>query len=290
MVRLPEAQRSSEYDIEQLKVRSPIGGFVPLNYVADIERGQAPTTINREEGRRIVNVSAELAPGVVSSQETINALRSKSFPELRSKYPGLGIELVGEQREQQESLSSLGSNYVFALFGIYALLAIPFKSYTQPLVIMSAIPFGFIGAILGHMIMGFELSIISMLGIVALTGVVVNDSLVLIDAANRARAEGKSAWDAIVLGGTRRLRPILLTSMTTFLGLAPMIIETSMQARFLIPMAISLGFGVLFATFIILLLVPALYLVIEDVDVALARLRRSVSTPSVPETPGPSAK
>ena len=140
------------------------------------------------------------------------------------------------------------------------------------------------------MIMGFELSIISMLGIVALTGVVVNDSLVLIDAANRARGEGKSAWDAIVLGGTRRLRPILLTSMTTFLGLAPMIIETSMQARFLIPMAISLGFGVLFATFIILLLVPALYLVIEDVDTALARLRRSLSMRSAPEPLASSAK
>ena len=290
MVRLPQEQRSSEYDLEQLKVRSPAGGFVPLSYVADLERGQAPTTINREEGRRIVNVSAELAPGVVSSQETINGLRAEVFPELRQKYPGLGLELVGEQREQQESLSSLGSNYVFALFGIYALLAIPFKSYTQPLVIMSAIPFGFIGAIAGHMIMGFELSIISMLGIVALTGVVVNDSLVLIDAANRARGEGKSAWDAIVLGGTRRLRPILLTSMTTFLGLAPMIIETSMQARFLIPMAISLGFGVLFATFIILLLVPALYLVIEDVDTALTRLRRSLSMRSAPEPLASSAK
>ncbi|MDG1484650.1 MAG: efflux RND transporter permease subunit [Myxococcota bacterium] len=273
MVRLPHEQRRSEYDIEQLKVRTPAGGFVPLDYVADLSRGQAPTTINREEGRRIVNISAELAPGVVSSQKTVTGLREGIFPALLKKYPGLGVELVGEQREQQESLSSLGSNYFFALFAIYALLAIPFKSYTQPLVIMSAIPFGFIGAIAGHLIMGFELSIISMMGIVALTGVVVNDSLVLIDAANRARAEGQSAWDAIIHGGTRRLRPILLTSMTTFLGLAPMILETSVQARFLIPMAISLGFGVLFATVIILLLVPALYLVLEDATLLVARLR-----------------
>ncbi|MFT5684598.1 MAG: multidrug efflux pump subunit AcrB, partial [Myxococcota bacterium] len=273
MVRLPREQRRSEYDIEQLKVRTPAGGFVPLAYVADLDRGQAPTTINREEGRRIVNISAELASGVVSSQETVTGLRTEVFPALLEKYPGLGVELVGEQREQQESLSSLGTNYFFALFAIYALLAIPFKSYTQPLVIMSAIPFGFIGAIAGHLIMGFELSIISMMGIVALTGVVVNDSLVLMDAANRARAEGQSAWDAIIYGGTRRLRPIFLTSMTTFLGLAPMIMETSVQARFLIPMAISLGFGVLFSTGIILLLVPALYLVLEDAKVLFARLR-----------------
>ncbi len=273
MVRLPGEQRRSEYDIEQLKVRTPMGGFVPLDYVADLTRGKAPTTINREEGRRIVNVSAELAPGVVSSQETLAGLRTAVFPRLLEKYPGLGIDLVGEQREQQESLSSLGQNYFFALFAIYALLAIPFKSYSQPLIIMSAIPFGFIGAIAGHMIMGFELSIISMMGIVALTGVVVNDSLVLMDAANRARAEGQSAWDAIIYGGTRRLRPIILTSMTTFLGLAPMIVETSVQARFLIPMAISLGFGVLFSTGIILLLVPALYMVLEDLKQLVARIR-----------------
>ena len=220
---------------------------------------------------------------MVSSQETLNGLRAESFGMLEEKYPGLGIELVGEQREQQESLSRLGQNYFFALFAIYALLAVPFKSYTQPLVIMSAIPFGFIGAIAGHLIMQFELSIISMLGIVALTGVVVNDSLVLIDSANRARTRGMSAWDAIIHGSTRRLRPIILTSMTTFLGLLPMLTESSVQARFLIPMAISLGFGVLFATVIILLLVPALYLVLEDMHGLAATVQGMLSKGGVAE-------
>lgn len=264
MVRLPREQRSSEYDLEQLRVRTPGGGFVPLSYVADFSRNQAPTSINREEGRRTINVSAELAAGVVSPSETIASLEEKVFPSLREKYPGLSIDLVGAQREQSETFSSLGSNYLLALFAIFALLAIPLKSYSQPLIIMSAIPFGFIGAVGGHFLMGFELSIISMMGIVALTGVVVNDSLVLIDAANKARDEGMTPYESIIYAGTRRLRPIILTSMTTFLGLAPMIAETSVQARFLIPMAISLGFGVLFATFIILLIVPALYMILED--------------------------
>ena len=265
MVRLPREQRSSEYDFEQLRVRTPGGGFVPLSYVAEFERNQAPTSINREEGRRTINVSAELGSGVVSPAETISSLEETVFPDLREKYPSLSIDLVGAQREQGETFSSLGSNYLLALFAIYALLAIPLKSYTQPLIIMSAIPFGFIGAVGGHAVMGFELSIISMMGIVALTGVVVNDSLVLIDASNKARAEGMSAYDAIVYAGSRRLRPIILTSLTTFLGLAPMIAETSFQARFLIPMAISLGFGVLFATIIILVIVPSLYMIQEDI-------------------------
>ncbi|MEL6346301.1 MAG: efflux RND transporter permease subunit [Myxococcota bacterium] len=265
MVRLPPEQRSSEYDIEQLRIRTPGGGFVPLDYVAETERGQAPTQIKREEGRRVVNVSAELAPGVVSPSETIKGLEETVFPALREKYPRLTVELVGSQREQGETFASLAQNTLFAMFAIFALLAVPFRSYTQPLIIMSAIPFGIVGAIGGHMLMGFELSIISIMGIVALTGVVVNDSLVLIDAANNARARGMSAYKAIMYAGSRRLRPILLTSLTTFLGLAPMIAETSVQARFLIPMAISLGFGVLFATIVILLLVPALYMILEDV-------------------------
>ena len=188
------------------------------------------------------------------------------IPELIAKYPGLEVGYSGEQREQAESFASLGKNYLIALIAIYALLAIPFRSYMQPLIIMSAIPFGIVGAIVGHLIMGFNLNIISMFGIVALSGVVVNDSLVLIDAANRYRNDGCSSLESIVLAGKRRLRPIMLTSLTTFFGLAPMIFETSMQARFLIPMAISLGFGVLFATFIVLLLVPAVYLIVDDLQ------------------------
>jgi multidrug efflux pump subunit AcrB len=232
--------------------------------VADVTEGKAPTSITREDGRRVVGVSAELAAGVRSSRDVLAAI-TPELERIRKQYPGVEAEFAGEQREQGEVFSSLGPNYLLALFLIYALLAIPFKSYTQPLLVMAAIPFGFVGAVLGHLLMGYELSIISMFGVVALTGVVVNDSLVLIDATNKKRAEGAGPLESIIYGATRRFRPILLTSLTTFFGLAPMILETDTQARFLVPMAISLGFGVLFATIIILLLVPALYMLLEDV-------------------------
>ena len=264
MVRLPKAQRTSEYDLEDLRIRTPDGGLVPLSYVAKFERNRAATTIKREDGKRVIDISARLAPGVRSPQPVLDALNREIFPQLRDKYPRLGVSLVGEQRSQGEAFASLGQNFIFALFVIYALLAIPFRSYSQPLIIMSAIPFGVVGAVMGHLVMGYGLSLISMFGIIALSGVVVNDSLVLIDSANRARSQGLSPWDAIIFGGMRRLRPILLTSLTTFFGLMPMIFEKSMQARFLIPMAISLGFGVLFATLIALLLVPAFYLILEE--------------------------
>ncbi len=264
MVRLPRHQRQSEHDLEALRIRTPQGGFVPLGSVAELNRNRAPTSILREDGRRIVNVSAELTAQVKSSRAVREDLTENVLPDLVKKYAGLDARFVGQQRSQQEAFGSLGKNYLVALFVIYGLLAIPFRSYAQPLIIMSAIPFGFVGAVLGHLLLGYSLSLISMFGIIALSGVVVNDSLVLIDAVNKKRAEGVSAFEAATYGGMRRLRPILLTSLTTFFGLAPMILESSVQARFLIPMAISLGFGVLFATFVILLLVPSLYLVMED--------------------------
>lgn len=266
MVRLPREQRGSEYDLEQLHVRTPVGQSVPLGQVADLERGRAPTDIGRVDGRRVVNVTADLAPGVKSSGDVLASLKDEVFPKLREKYPGLEVQLVGEQQEQAEVFTALGLNYLLALFVMFTLLAVPFKSYIQPAVVMAAIPMGMVGAVFGHLVMGYEMSIISMFGVVALSGVVVNDSLVLIDATNGYRRDGMTAHDAIIQGGTRRLRPILLTSLTTFFGLAPMILETSMQARFLIPMAISLGFGVLFATVIILVLVPALYMIVEDIS------------------------
>ncbi len=264
MVRLPKSERTVENDVSSIRVRTPQGGFVPLEQVAKRSRGQAPTSITREDGVRSINVRADLAPGVASSREVLTDIENTLFPALKEKYPELELRFAGEQRDQQETMASLGQNYLLALLAIYGLLAIPFKSYIQPFIIMSAIPFGFVGAVAGHMIMGFSLSVISMFGIVALTGVVVNDSLVLIDAANNYRANGESPIQAVMNGAKRRFRPILLTSLTTFLGLAPMILEKSLQARFLIPMAISLGFGVLFATGIILLIVPSLYMIVED--------------------------
>ena len=264
MVRLNKSQRVSEKHIEQLEIRTPSGAYVPLATVATFERTQAPTSITRKSGRRVVDVTAELAPGVATTRPVLEHLEAKVLPEIRARYSGLDTRFAGEQESQNESLESLGRNFLFALLVMYALLAVPFKSYVQPLIIMSVIPFGFVGAVGGHLLMGYGLSIISVMGIIALAGVVVNDSLVLIDAANRFRQQGMTPFDAIVAGATRRFRPILLTSLTTFFGLLPMIFEPSTQARFLIPMAISLGFGVLFTTFVVLLLVPALYLMIED--------------------------
>ncbi|MCP4805316.1 MAG: efflux RND transporter permease subunit [Proteobacteria bacterium] len=266
MVRLPEGERDSIEDLEQFRVRTPGRGLVPLGAVAEFEESKAPTSINREDGRRKVNVKAELAPGVRSNQAVVASLESDVFTQLKEQYPGLELSFAGTQRSQEEVGASLGPNYQLALLAIFALLAIPFRSYKQPLLIMAVIPFGFVGAVLGHLVMGFELSIISMFGIIALTGVVVNDSLVLIDAANQKTAQGASPLESIVYGATRRFRPILLTSLTTFFGLAPMILETDFQARFLIPMAISLGFGVLYATLMVLLIIPALFMLMDDAD------------------------
>ncbi len=265
MVRLPQDERASEHDIEQLMLRTPAGGEVPFRVAAEIERGRAYTRIKRTDGRRVLNVTADVIPGVANANQVLAAVQKDHLPALVQEYPGLTWSLEGEQRSQKESFDALKSSYLMALLVIFALLAIPFKSYIQPIVVMIAIPFGIIGAIVGHKLLGYELSLMSMMGIIALSGVVVNGSLVLVDSANRMRREeGKTDFDAVSEAGVRRFRPILLTSLTTFLGLMPMIFETSLQARFLIPMAISLGFGVLFSTFIILLLVPSLYVIIED--------------------------
>jgi multidrug efflux pump subunit AcrB len=279
-VRQPEAQRASEHELDELLVGTPAGDYVPLAHVADLTRGQAPTSITRESGRRSVNVSAELAAGVRSARPVLEDLTASVLPALEARFPGLGTGLVGQQRERGESFASLGPNFLLALFVIFALLAVPFRSYVQPLVVMSAIPFGILGAVVGHALMGYELSFISVLGIIALSGVVVNDSLVLVDGINRFRADGLPLVEAVVSGGMRRFRPILLTSLTTFFGLMPMIFETSRQAKFLIPMAISLGFGALFVTFIALLLVPSLYLIAEDARRGWALLAGKESQPA----------
>ena len=264
MVRLPEGERRSEGDVEALLIRSPGGGEIAIGEAADVSRGSSYTSIQRVDGRRVVTVSANIIRGKASPPKIIAKMRDELLPELASSYRGLAYSFEGRQASRAESLDSMASGFMVALVVIFALLAIPFGSYVQPLIIMAAIPFGFIGAIGGHLLMGYDLSLISMMGIVALAGVTVNDSLVLIVAVNRLRESGLGAADSVVQGGLRRFRPIVLTSVTTFFGLAPMIFETSTQARFLIPMAISLGFGIMFATLVILFLVPALYLALED--------------------------
>jgi multidrug efflux pump subunit AcrB len=186
------------------------------------------------------------------------------LPKLKQRYPGLKHTFEGDNRSQRESMSSLSSGFLFALIGIFALIAIPLKSYLQALVIMFAIPFGIVGAVVGHLLLGYDLSMISIMGIIAVAGIVVNDSIVLVYAANDARSKGSSIIEAVLEAGPRRFRPIWLTSLTTFFGLAPMIFEPSVQARFLIPMAISLGFGVVFSTLITLIIVPAFYVSAEN--------------------------
>ncbi|MCP1364399.1 efflux RND transporter permease subunit, partial [Halomonas sp. BBD48] len=222
-------------------------------------------------------VTADVSDGPQVNR-IVNTLQTEVYPDLRQRYPGLEIGAGGRQEETADNLAALKTAMWLTLAALYALLAIPFRSYLQPLLVMSAIPFGIIGAVIGHMLMGFGLSVISLLGMLALSGVVINDALVLIDYANRRRREGMGPREAIVAAATRRLRPIMMTTLTTFLGLAPMIFETSRQARFIIPMAVSLGFGILFATLILLILVPCLYLMLENL-----RARLGLTSAPVPE-------
>ncbi|WP_346796166.1 efflux RND transporter permease subunit [Halomonas sp. Bachu 37] len=262
-VRLPPEARDSLNELYRLPVRTPDGLSVPLARVAEISRGQASSSLQRIDGRRIIDVSADLA-GDTPINQVLATLQEEVFPSLEATWHGLEVGMGGRQQDTADNLAALTKAMWLMIAALYALLAIPFRSYLQPLLVMAAIPFGIVGAVGGHMLMGFGLSIISLLGMLALSGVVINDALVLIDYANRRRREGMSARDAIVAAATRRLRPIMMTTLTTFLGLAPMILETSRQARFMIPMAISLGFGMLFATLILLVLVPCLYLSLEN--------------------------
>jgi multidrug efflux pump subunit AcrB len=264
-VKFPEEQRVSEYDMEQLLIRTPAGTDVPLLQVAQVERGRSYTAINRRNGRRTVTVTANVEP-IEQTSQVMDALWGSILPQLSREYPGLGYLWEGRQADLAESTQSLFRGLILALFAIYAMLAIPFRSYFQPMIIMVAIPFGIVGAVLGHMIKGIPLSIMSMMGIVALSGVVVNDSLVLIDYANilRGKNPALSALSAIHQAAVRRFRPIMLTTLTTFGGLTPMILERSRQAQFMIPMALSLGVGILFSTGITLVIVPSLYVLLED--------------------------
>ena len=263
MVRLPESERQSTFTVEHLILRTEQGGEIPLAEAAEIEAGRAYTEIKRHKGHRIVAVTAEVDEQIATANSIIGAVSANELEALQKKYPGLRYSLAGEQELQRESLGTLAAGFALTLLLIYALLAIPFRSYVQPLIVMLGIPFSFIGALIGHVLLGYGLSLISLFGLVALAGVVVNDSLVLIVATNRIYDEqGVPFSEAIVQGATSRFRPIVLTSLTTFFGLAPMIFETALQARFLIPMAISLGFGILFGTAVILVIVPCVYLLI----------------------------
>ncbi|GAA5524536.1 cobalt-zinc-cadmium resistance protein CzcA [Microbulbifer aestuariivivens] len=259
MVRLPEAQRGSRDDISSIMIQAPGNIWLPLPDLVVIEPGRAYAGISRREGRRVMTVTANVEPADQAAL-VINELERSIVPQLKAEYAGLSISYEGRQAEERQGLAALGLTFGLTMAVLYLLLAIPLKSYIQPLTVMVAIPFGIIGAVLGHLIMGYGLSMVSLLGIVALAGVVINDTLVMIEYGNRLREQGVEVTEAIKQAAARRFRPIILTTVTTFCGLMPMIFETSVQARFLIPMAISLGYGILAATTISLLLVPCLYL------------------------------
>ncbi|UXD87232.1 efflux RND transporter permease subunit [Thalassolituus hydrocarboniclasticus] len=265
LVRLPQEERAFSADIERLMILTPQGGYVPLADIAILHKELSPASISRRDGRQVVTVTAEVEPRE-QIPAVMGVLREEAFADLRAKYPTLDFDFRGRQADTQESMSSLQLYGFFAMLLIYVLLAIPFRSYSQPLLIMVVIPFGAVGAIIGHLLLGYSMSIMSVMGIVALAGVVVNDSLILIDYANRRRQEaGLSALEAVREAGVRRFRPILLTTLTTFGGLSPMVFETSRQAQFITPMAVSLGFGILFTTFICLLILPSLYVLLDKI-------------------------
>jgi multidrug efflux pump subunit AcrB len=265
MIRYPERERRSIGHIESMRIRTPQGAEVPFSSVAEVEIGRGFATIERAHRQRIVNVMADVDQAVVNAQEVLTDLERNALPDLINAYPGLRYSFEGQEQDRAESFASLQRGFMLALLMIYILLAVLFRSYAQPVVVMLAIPFGLMGAIWGHILLGWDLTMLSMFGAVALTGVVVNDSLIMIDFINRASRSGLPMREAVIQAGSRRFRPIILTSVTTFAGLTPLLLEKSLQARFLIPMAISLGFGVVFATAITLALIPIGYTLLEDV-------------------------
>ncbi len=264
MVRYPRDDRKSVSTLESMYIVSPTGARVPFSTVAEATVQPGYSTITRINSRRSVLVTAEVTESAVEPARVIADLEANFLPALQARHPGLRWSLDGGSREARKLESSLFAGFALALASVYVLLAVPLRSYLQPLIIMSVIPFGIIGAVVGHLVMGKAISMMSVFGIIALAGVVVNDSLVMVDFVNQSLARGKGLLDAVIGAGTERFRAILLTSLTTFVGLFPMLVETSVQAQFVIPMAISLAFGIVFSTVITLLLVPTLYVMLDD--------------------------
>ncbi|MDB4662731.1 efflux RND transporter permease subunit [Verrucomicrobiales bacterium] len=324
-VRYPRDERSSLSDVERSKIRLPDGTEVPFTEVGRATFARSPSSIQRTDQQRAIRVTADVdkAKGT-NATEVVTALTGKeqkpgfkerlakrypmfsflvkkeepgkegalaeeaivTLTEIEKKYPGVGYSFEGEQKDQAQSISEMGSKFIIALLAMYVLMAIPLKSYFQPMIIMSVIPFGLVGALVGHILMNFNFSIMSMCGFVALAGVVVNDSLVLVDYVNRYVKAGHTVLEAAREAGAARFRPILLTSLTTFAGLTPMLLETDIQARFLIPMAVSLSFGILFSTAIVLILVPCIYLMMEDLKAAILQRKERRQSRKIPPLPG----
>ncbi len=263
-VRYTQEERSQLAELEQRRIRTPLGQEVPLHSVADISYGAGLSDIKRTDGMRRIAVTAEVNTAVANTDEIVAAMEAGFFEHLKVDYPGVQVSFQGEKRKSQESLGSLWVGFLIAMLGVYSIIATIFRSYVQPAVIMVTVPFGIIGAILGHLVMGYNLSMMSMFGMVALSGVVVNDAIVLIECINGFIARGETVRDAIWKGGRRRFRAIFLTTISTCGGLTPLIMEKDIQAQFLVPMAVSLAAGVAFATLLTLVLIPCLLLILND--------------------------
>lgn len=263
MVRFPADARRTLASLEDMNVRTSTGDEVPLKQVVQMSPGRGPAVIERTDRQRSIKITADVEPGI-NANEVVSGFTSNTLDLISEKFPGIRYSFEGEQKDQNDSVREIGIGFLAALIGMYVIISIPLRSYAQPLIIMSVIPFGLVGAIWGHALLGLNLSIMSMCGLVALAGVVVNDSLVMVDYVNRHRKESPTLREAAIRAGGRRFRAIILTSLTTFVGIMPMILETDVQGRFLTPMAVSLAFGILFATVITLFLVPCIYLILED--------------------------
>lgn len=266
MVRYPEYERHSLGNLENMRVRTATGDEVPFGSIASFDIKPSFATITRVNGERSVTVLAAVDKSTTAPNEVVESMQEDVIPDILARYTTVKTALEGASKDEQDSMADLAKAMIFSMFTIYALMAIPLKSYTQPLIIMSVIPFGLIGAMVGHMVLGLSVSVLSLFGIIALAGVVVNDSLIMVDFVNKARAEGHNIKQAAINAGNKRFRAIILTSLTTFFGLMPIVLEKSLQAKIVVPMAVSLAFGILFATVITLILIPALYVILEDVS------------------------
>jgi multidrug efflux pump subunit AcrB len=264
MIRYPQSERNSISNIQDTRIITPAGAEVSLSEIAIVKLVDGVSSIRRENSNRTVNVWAAVNSDEVEPFAIAQEIRDVYLPALLKNYPGVKSNVAGRIQEEMESANEQLRDFAISLMIIFALLAIPLRSYSQPLIIMSVIPFGVVGAMFGHMALGMTMSGLSMFGIIAVAGIVVNDSLVMVDFVNKARAEGVAIKEAVMQAGARRFRAILLTSVTTFIGVMPIIMETSLQAKIVIPMAVSLAFGVLFATVITLILIPCQYVALED--------------------------
>lgn len=279
MVRFPSEDRDSLYDLLDTRIATPSGDLIPLSTVATLVEGLSPSEILRQNGRRVTTVTADVDESIITNGEANRIIREELLPPLLVANPGLNASFGGEQETQGDAQAALGQALAIALFVIFALLALVFRSFVQPIVVMLAIPLGLIGAVTGHLVMGIPLGLLSFFGIIGLAGVVINNSLVMIDLYNEYLARGYAVKDAVVEGTKDRFRPILLTSVTTFLGVYPLIMETSLQAQFLIPLAVSIGYGVLLGTGVIIFAIPAVFMLVHYVSTAFQTVARGFAPP-----------